>query len=202
VATDYWTPSEEATGSDFFLYAGRLVPYKRPDLAIQAANQAGVRLVVAGSGPELKDLQNVASSHTEFVPNPSNETLRSLYQRARALLFPGIEDFGMTMVEAQASGTPVIAYAEGGALEIVQAGVTGVLYRESSPEALATILRGFEKESFSRDDMRRNALRFDTSQFDAKITRIVDSVVNESVGVAATDEFAERLQKDLDVERE
>ena len=202
ISTDFWTPAEERVEPEFYLVAGRLVAYKRPGIAVRAATLAGVPLVVAGSGPELPALRRIAGPTVRFVPNPSDEDLRDLYQRARALLFAGTEDFGMTFVEAQACGLPVIAFASGGALESVRDGTTGVLYPDPSPAALAEILRTFDPDRFSPEEARRNAMRFDSARFDAAIRKVVDAATNVSVRVAATDEFAERLQKDLDVERE
>jgi glycosyltransferase involved in cell wall biosynthesis len=200
IETGFWAAGPDAGREDFFLFAGRLVPYKRADVAVAAAAMAGVRLVVTGSGPELPRLKRQATPNVEFVTDPTNEELRDLYGRARALVFPGIEDFGMTMVEAQACGTPVIAFGEGGAREIVRPGITGVLYSDPTPEGLAGALRAFDPGAYSTEEMRRHATRFDAGRFDTEIRKVVDAVTRESVGVASTDDFAERLQQDLHVD--
>ncbi len=108
--TDFYTPSAAAR-EDFFLVAGRLVPYKRPDIAIRAAIKAGRRIVVAGDGRMHEELQELAGERVQFLGRVSDETLRDLYRRCAALLFPGEEDFGIVMAEAQACGAPVIARA-------------------------------------------------------------------------------------------
>ena len=201
IDTTFWTP-DASPKDDFFLVAGRLVAYKRHDVAVEAARLAGSRLVVAGDGPELAALKKDAGPTVEFVTRPSRERLRDLYRQAKALLLPGIEDFGMTVIEAQACGTPVIAFRAGGATETVAHGETGYLYDDPSPEALAGILRTFDPAGYPRSTLREHVGRFDVDRFDQAIRSVVAAVRRVSVGVAATDEFAQRLQKDLDVERE
>lgn len=155
---------------DRFVVVGRLVQYKRPDLAVQAANLAGVPMTIAGSGPELERLQAMAGPTVEFAVAPDDEHLIDLVQNARALVFPGIEDFGMTVVEAQACGTPVIGRAAGGALESVNAPAGGLLVDSEDPREWARVLaelggsvdvarlrRG--SEAFSVDAFRRGMLR-------------------------------------------
>ena len=173
IDTEYWTPDLAVGREDFFLYAGRLVAYKRPDIAVAAATRAGVRLVVAGAGPEAKRLRNLAGSTVEFIDSPSNERLRDLYRRTRALVFPGVEDFGMTVVEAQACGAPVIALARGGALESVLDGVTGRLIQEQSIRAFAEELISFDPALYSGDDIRSNASRFATECFARDMRRVI-----------------------------
>jgi glycosyltransferase involved in cell wall biosynthesis len=176
IDTDYWTPDPAVEREDFFLYAGRLVAYKRPDIAVHAANRSGVRLVVAGSGPESKRLKVIAGPSVEFVESPTREALRDLYRRTRALVFPGVEDFGMTLVEAQACGAPVIARGEGGAVESVQDGVTGTLYTDPSPAALAEVLVAFVPSKLSVDDIVSNAARFRRDRFEEQMRDIVAQV--------------------------
>ena len=164
IDTEFWTPGHEAPG-DYFLLAGRLVSYKRPDLVVQAATEGGVKLVVAGSGPELSRLRRSGGPTVSFVPNPSRESLRSLYRRAKALVFAGIEDFGMTLVEAQACGTPVIAYGEGGAMESVRDGETGRLFSQQDAGELARLMQTFSGSPQMSQAARENARRFDRSIF-------------------------------------
>jgi glycosyltransferase involved in cell wall biosynthesis len=179
VNTDFFTVDLDVPREDFFLVAGRLVAYKRVDVAIDAARRAGVALVVAGSGPELVRLRRSAGRSVRFVEAPSDAELRVLYRRARALVFPGVEDFGMVPVEAQACGTPVIAFAQGGALETVRDGETGVLYRDPSAEALAAALRTFDPAPFDVATLRRNAERFSIHRFDGSMRSVVDKVCRE-----------------------
>lgn len=166
VDVEYWKPSESVEKDDFFLYAGRLVHYKRPDLVVEATRRARVPLVIAGDGPELHRLQSIAHQDVRFITEASNEQLRDLYRRARALIFAGIEDFGMTLVEAQACGTPVVALAAGGALESVVDGVTGSLYPDPSPDSLAEVISRFDEKEFSPTAVRRNVDRFSLETFD------------------------------------
>lgn len=173
VDTAYWTPSGSQRREDFWLVAGRLVPYKRTEMAVLAANRSGDRLVVAGGGPQLGYLKHLAGSSIEFVEEPSRDNLRDLYRRAKALLIPGVEDFGMTMVESQACGTPVIAIAQGGALEAVAQGQTGLLYQEATVEALAHAMRKFDPSVFSVADMRGHVKQFDSERFDSAIRDFV-----------------------------
>jgi glycosyltransferase involved in cell wall biosynthesis len=177
VDTGYWTPAEAEDRSDAYLVAGRLVAYKRVDVAIRAADAAGVPLIVAGDGPELPRLRQIASPNVRFVVDPSRDDLRDLYRRARALLNPGVEDFGMTMVEAQACATPVVALALGGATESVIDDVTGTLYADPAPEALSATLRSFDPGRFDAAAIRAQALRFDAARFDEEIDRIVGEVL-------------------------
>lgn len=177
---DYWTPDASVVREDFFLYAGRLVAYKRPDIAVAAATEAGVRLVVAGSGPELKRARKLAGPTVEFVEGPTADALRDLYRRARGLVFPGVEDFGMTVVEAQACGTPVIAYAEGGALETVVDGVTGLLYRDDSVPGLTRAWAAFDPGSYDTAAIRSNAERFSPGAFAEGMRALVAATMDAS----------------------
>jgi glycosyltransferase involved in cell wall biosynthesis len=174
---DFWSLDPAARRESFFLFVGRLVPYKRPDVAIRAARLAGAELVVAGAGPELGRLCRMADDRVTFVENPSRERIRDLYRRCRALLNPAVEDFGMTMAEAQACGTPVIAVAEGGAREIVVNGRTGVLYEDPSPEGLSAVLEGFDGRAIEGDEPRSNAERFAPDRFDEGIRLAVEAAL-------------------------
>ncbi len=167
IDTTYWSVDPRSSREDYYLVAGRLVPYKRPEVAVKAANIARLPLVVAGSGPQLDRLRRIAGPTVRFVVQPTRAQLRELYRRARAYVFPGIEDFGMTMVEAQACGTPVIAYGEGGAKEAVYDGVTGQLYSGPNPEHLADVMGSFDESSFNPKQLRAWAERFKTSAFQA-----------------------------------
>ena len=142
VKTDWISsPSGAADkAGEYFLCAGALVPYKKIDLAIRVFNQTGDRLVIAGAGPELKKLKRIARKNIEFAGRVSNEKLAELYRGARALIFPGTEDFGMMPVECMAAGRPVVGFATGGLLETVR-GVR--ISREKHPELLGHQIREF-----------------------------------------------------------
>ncbi len=174
VDTSYWTPGADAPRGDSFLVAGRLVAYKRVETAIRAAQLAGAKLVVAGDGPELARLRRLAGPETEFVSSPDRATLRELYRGARALVVPGVEDFGMTMVEAQACGTPVIAFGVGGAREAVVDRRTGALYDDPCPQALAAAMFRFDPDAYDVTTIRTHAERFDVREFDEQISAILE----------------------------
>ncbi len=137
VETFFWKPAE-----DYYLIVSELVPYKRVDAAVRAFNHNGRRLRVVGDGPEYKILRRAARSNVEFCGHVPDQELRELYARCRAFLMPGEEDFGITAVEALASGKPVIALARGGALEIVPE-FGGLLYDE--PEGLLTAIERWDR---------------------------------------------------------
>jgi glycosyltransferase involved in cell wall biosynthesis len=127
-----------------YLLLGQVVPYKRFDEGVIACRELGRPLIVAGSGPGFDDLRALAGPQTTFIPSPSDEEVRGLYQQCRALLFPGVEDFGLVPVEAMACGRPVIALGQGGATETVVHEQTGILTSESGPDVLLDGIRRFE----------------------------------------------------------
>lgn len=164
VDTSYWTPGTVRRG-EYLLYAGRLVSYKRPDLAVDLANATGLPLVVAGAGPMASTLRASAGPTVRFVDAPDNAVLRELYRGARALILGGTEDFGMTMVEAQACATPVVAVDRGGAKEIVLDGRTGVLADAATVDGLARAVADLDHLRLSPGEIRRNAERFSPHVF-------------------------------------
>ena len=154
---------------DFFLILSRLVPYKRIDLAVQAFNELGLPLIVAGDGRDRPRLQALAKPNVRFVERPSDEQARDLLARCRAFLFPGEEDFGITPLEANACGKPVIAFAGGGALETIVEGVTGEFYREPTAASLANVVCAFDDGKFDALTMRRHAEKFSVAVFKEKL---------------------------------
>jgi glycosyltransferase involved in cell wall biosynthesis len=165
VDSAFYTPDPAIPREDFFLLAGRLVPYKQPEIAVAAAARAGVRLVVAGDGRSRDAVEAAAGPKTEILGAVDDDTLRDLYRKCRALVFPGEEDFGIVPLEAQACGTPVVARKIGGVLDTIVDGRTGVLYEGDGPEALATALRVFDAGEFATDTIRAHALRFSPERF-------------------------------------
>ena len=153
---------------DFFLMVTAFAPYKRIEVAIDAFNRLRLPLVIAGKGQDLDKLKRLAGPDVKFLGWVSDDALRTLYQEARALIFPGEEDFGMVPVEAQACGCPVIALGRGGALESVVPGETGLFFAEPTEEALAECVKKFHENDFNPAKARQNALRFAVENFRQK----------------------------------
>ena len=172
VDVDRFTPPPSGERSGYVLW-GRHVPYKRFDLAIAACNQLGLPLTIVGSGPDTARLKKLAGPTVRFTGRVSDKELVKLAQSSRAFLFPNEEDFGIAAVEALASGTPVIAYAKGGALDIVQDGETGVLFKQQTVESLIAAIERFETMKFLPATLHRKAKRFDRGFFDTKMRKIV-----------------------------
>jgi glycosyltransferase involved in cell wall biosynthesis len=173
VDVTWLTPNEDVVREGFFLFVGRLVPVKRADLAIAAANRAGVPLVVVGDGRLRHQLEAAAGSTVEFVGAGDRPMLLDLYRRCRAVVFPGVEPFGIVPVEAQACGAPVIARAAGGALESILEGKTGTLFDPESSnevEALAQALRDFDGRTFDARVIRDHAVTFSAEHFRERFT--------------------------------
>lgn len=172
-----FTPPPRTTREGYVIW-GRHVPYKRFDLAIQAANKLAIPLTIIGSGPDTERLKKLAGPTVCFTGRISDEALVYEAQHAKAFLFPNEEDFGIAAVEALAAGTPVIAYAKGGALDIVQDGETGVLFKTQSVESLVAAIKRFETLSFLPATLHRKSKRFAVSLFDSKIRTIVTKEIN------------------------
>ena len=179
VDTDGFTPDTAVEREDFFLLAGRLVPYKRPDLAIEAARRANVPLVVAGDGRAMQACRQVAGPETIFLGRVPHDELLSLHRRTRALLMPGVEDFGIVPVESMATGTPVIALAEGGAMDTVVPDVTGVLVDVGTDDQVADrfaqAMTGFEPARFDGARIRTWAEKFSRDAFRRRMQEVVDA---------------------------
>jgi glycosyltransferase involved in cell wall biosynthesis len=174
VDTESYTPSGDRP-EDFFLVVGRLIPYKRVDLAVQAFTELGLPLCVVGDGRDRSRLEAMAGPNVTFLGRvPYGQELLSLYRRCQAFVFPGLEDFGIAPVEAQAAGRPVIAYAGGGALDTVQEGVTGSFFREQSPDALAVAVRDFQATDYDPEACRANAERFSVDTFRGKLMTFIE----------------------------
>jgi glycosyltransferase involved in cell wall biosynthesis len=164
---------------DYFLIVSRLIPYKRVDLAIQACNLLQLPLIIIGGGRDLEPLQKLAGPTIRFLGRLSDAEVLHYYTHCRALLFPGEEDFGITPLEAQASGRPVIAYGAGGALASVIDGVTGRFFREQTIESLAGVLSTFDERMFQPESIRNHALEFDTPRFQRRILQFIEAKLHE-----------------------
>ncbi len=158
----------------YFLSLGRLIPYKRVDLAVAACTRLNLPLWVAGAGRDRERLQRLAGPTVRFLGRVADADVPALFANARGFFFPGLEDFGITPVQAQAAGTPVIAFAGGGALDTVQDGVTGVLFSEQTVEAVCAALARFESLTFAEDACRANAARFATEIFQRQVRSVIE----------------------------
>ena len=158
---------------DYYLFVGRLVPYRRLDVLIEAFNKMGRPLKIAGSGRDRERLEALAGPTVEFLGYVPDADLPDLLARCRAFVWPGEEDFGISPLQANAAGRPVIAYAAGGAKETVLPGVTGVLFAEQSVAAIIEAVAGFDPLSASQAVIRRHAEQFDTAVFKRRIAEFV-----------------------------
>lgn len=167
------------TEKKYFLILSRLLPNKRVELAIEAFNKLGLLLKVVGIGPLYKDLKKRAKSNIEFLGFVPDDKIASLYATAKAFIHPQVEDFGITALEAAAAGTPVIAFREGGALETVIEGKTGVFFNEQTPESLAEAVKGFlEMENqFNPEEIMEHARGFDRGVFKEKIREFIEKSI-------------------------
>jgi glycosyltransferase involved in cell wall biosynthesis len=173
----YELPTTPMRG-EFLLYVGRLVPYKRPDLAIAVATRLGLPLLVVGDGRMRSRLEHVAGPRVEFLGHVDKARLRELFQTCRALLMPGEEDFGIVPVEAQACGAPVIALGVGGATDIVVPRRTGLLVRSSHLEDWMQTVLLLDDIAFDSAEVRRNAERFDVPTFRRRMQSAIDATVD------------------------
>ncbi len=156
---------------DYFFMAGRLVSYKRFDLAVRAFNKNGLPLKIVGTGTEFKKLKSIAGKNIEFLGLVSDEKLADLYSNAQACIFPQEEDFGIVPLESMASGRPVIAYRAGGAMETIVENKTGMFFDEQNPESLQAAIERFDKIQFNPEICRKRAEEFDIGVFKENILK-------------------------------
>jgi len=195
VDCSYFKPS--SSSEEFYLMVSPLAPNKRVDIGINAFNKLGLPLKIIGSGQEEDRLRRIANRNIELMGWQSDETVRDHYAACKALIFPGIDDFGIVPLEAQASGKPVIAYGGGGALETIipidndkleiksengqSENATGIFFYEQTPETLAQAVLHFEdiKDSFNKQEIRKNAESFDRAIFKDKIKKYIEKEYKE-----------------------
>jgi glycosyltransferase involved in cell wall biosynthesis len=191
VDTEFYSPDRafepESKGTPIqpqpkFLVVSALVPYKRVDLAMMAARQAGFGLTVVGNGPERANLERLAGDGIELVGWRSDEEIRDLYRSAVAAILPGEEDFGIVPVEAQACGRPVVALGRGGALDTVIDGETGVLFDDTTVESLAAAMARAAATTWDSAKIRRHADQFSRTRFVDEIRHIVDDTLKAPAG--------------------
>ena len=170
------------TDGDYYFIVSRFVPYKRFDLAVQACKELGRKLVVIGDGPEREKMEKIADGdpNITFMGRQPDDVLKKYMSECKALLFPGLEDFGIVPVEAMACGRPVIAYGKGGALDTVIDGKTGILFKEQTVESLKEAILKFETMTFDKQEIRKHALEFDEEAFKKKIESFITNKIKEN----------------------
>lgn len=172
--------SKNIKTENFFLLVSRLSRlsnYKRVDLAIEAFNKTGMKLKIVGTGPMEKKLKKSARKNIEFLGELTDKDLAYYYERCTALVFPGLEDFGLVMAEAQLFGKPVIAFAGGGALDIVKPGVTGKLFHKQEVEDLIKALKSFDENSYNKRDIEESASRFTFEIFKSNFEKYIQQKI-------------------------
>ena len=190
VEVDRFSPG--TVSDDFHLIVSRLAAYKRIDLAVEAFTRLGRPLVIIGDGPARQNLERVAGPSIRFLGRRDDAEVADHYARCRALVFPGEEDFGLTPLEANASGRPVIAYAAGGALDTVRDGVTGVFFREQTAESLADAVAACDAVPWNRDLLRSHAETFSEANFRIRMGSAINAVVRRTTGASVPDLDDER----------
>ncbi len=176
VDTEFFTPDPSVAKEDYYLIVSALVPYKKMDLAVRAFTRMRRKLIVIGSGPKKAALEKSAGPSIRFLGWQPDERIRDHYRKARALVFPGEEDFGIVPVEAQSCGTQVIAFGRGGALETVNK-KTGIFFNEQTEVALIDAIERFEVSSWHPLDARANAVRFGRARFQSQMKAAAESLL-------------------------
>lgn len=176
VEVDRWSTVQRRE-PEHFLWTGRLVAYKRPDIAVEAARISGELLVIVGSGPERARLEPTAPPNVRFAGHVSDAELRDLLGAAHALVFPGEEDFGIAPVEALAAGTPVVAYEAGGALDFVEPDVNGVLCPQQDAATFAEAMKVARAAEWDTAQIRRTAQRFTAAQHRTRLRDVIARTV-------------------------
>ena len=169
---------------DYFVVVSRLVPYKKVDVIVEAFNDLGLRLLVIGEGPEMGRIKRMARRNVEILGRVGDGELVEILSKARAFVFAAYEDFGISPVEAMASGVPVIAYGRGGLTESVEDGKSGIFFMEQTPEAVSEAVRRFLRmeDRFVREKIRERAMRFSPERFRREFAEVVEEV-RERMGV-------------------
>lgn len=159
--------------SGYFLVVSRLVNYKRIDLAIQSCNRLKLPLIIIGEGSQEEYLKSIAGPTIQFLGSLTDEEVVGYYKNCRALLFPGNEDFGLTVLEAQRFGKPVIAFRSGGALETIQEGKTGEFFDHQNVQSLVGVLKKFDESKYKSTDCKKWAEKFKSAEFEKNFKKAV-----------------------------
>lgn len=162
---------------DYFLLVGRLMAYKRFDIVVEAFNNLGWKLKIIGRGTELGRLKKMAGPNIEFLGRVSDEELQNHYSKCRAFVFPQEEDFGITAIEAMASGRPIVAFRGGDIPEHLEDGKTGLFFDQQNAESLIEALKKFNELNFDREYIRSKAFKFDKEIFKSKIKNYVEEAL-------------------------
>jgi glycosyltransferase involved in cell wall biosynthesis len=177
VSYDKFQQSED--NEDFFLIVSRMIPYKRIDIAIEAFNKLQKPLVIIGDGYDRKRLESLAGSTVTFLGRQPDEVIVEYYSKCKGFILAGEEDFGITPLEAQSSGRPVIAYGKGGALETVVENVTGLFFDEPTADSIIKAVQKFETIPFDPLTIREHANRFNESRFKQEIMDYITSAIKQ-----------------------
>lgn len=179
VDTDYFVPAKDAVAGDYFLSIGRLIPYKRVDLAVGAfAQLPNEKLIVVGDGRDYATLAKQATPNVTFLGRQSRDSIRELLQNCRGFVFPGLEDFGIAPVEALSVGRPVIAFKGGGALDTIEPGITGEYFVDPTVDSLVQTLQNFDATAYNPADCRAQAEKFSADSFRHKLMTYLEQVVD------------------------
>ena len=182
VDTGAFSVAAPAELGDYYLMAGELVSYKRPDLAVQAFNEMKLKLVVIGGGEMLDEVRGLAGPTVTVLGTQPFDVLKQHYAQCRALIFPGEEDFGIVPVEAMASGRPVVAFGRGGATETVADGLSGVFFTEQTAEAVSAAVRRLADLTIDSEKIAAHADQFGREQFFRKMRNHIDGLLAGRAG--------------------
>lgn len=193
VDTESFSIADRSELGDYYLMAGELVSYKRPDLAVRAFNEMKQELIVIGGGEMLDEIRRIAGPTITVMGSQPFDVLRKHYARCRALVFPGEEDFGMVPVEAMASGRPVIAFGRGGATETVIDGISGVLFAEQTAEAICSAVKRLTEIEIDPQAIAAHANQFGRKPFFEKMRKHIDGLLvqRQHINTPATSAAAE-----------
>ncbi len=179
VNTKHFTPANKSEISDYYLMVGRLIAYKRHDIAIDTFNKLGIPLKIIGRGPERKTLQKKAKSNIQFLGRASDEKLSEYYAHCKGFIFPQEEDFGIVAIEALASGRPIIAYKGGDIAEHMEDGVHGVFFHKQTKESLQNAIKRCEKMDFDSKYIAQSVQKFDTEVFKRTMESYVKNALDQ-----------------------
>ena len=188
VDTEAFSPVPSSEVADYYLMAGELVSYKRPDLAVRAFNELKMKLVVIGGGEMLDEIRRLAGPTVSVLGPQPFDVLKRHYARCRALIFPGEEDFGMVPVEAMASGRPVVAFGRGGATETVATGLTGTFFEKQTTGAVVQAVRSLACMDISSEKVIAHARQFGREQFFRRMRTHIDSLLTQRRDAARPNE--------------